>query len=190
MAGFYALGSWQNLTPDVMTNLFLYGQLTTPPEIFDRITHDVGTASDTTVQLDMFSFMSTGPGRYALPSLAPFVQAFFTGSAPALQGSFTAAQLIALGKATASDFTFSIQQYQIDPSSSDYPLRTYIYNTESRIVLTALGEKFAFREKDADHVELYWPQYPCKPRPNRCAADATHITSRLVARSRDQGLSD
>jgi hypothetical protein len=34
-------------------------------------------------------------------------------------------------------------------------------------VLTALGEKLAFREKVADHVELYWPEYPCTPRPNR-----------------------
>ena len=39
--------------------------------------------------------------------------------------------------------------------------------SDGRIVLTALGEKFAFREKDADHVELYWPQYPCQPRPAR-----------------------
>lgn len=36
---------------------------------------------------------------------------------------------------------------------------------DGRIVLTALGEKFAFREKDADHVDLHWPEYPCKPVP-------------------------
>jgi hypothetical protein len=38
---------------------------------------------------------------------------------------------------------------------------------DGRIVLTALGEKFAFREKDADEVDLHWPSYPCKPVPQR-----------------------
>jgi len=38
---------------------------------------------------------------------------------------------------------------------------------DGRIVLTALGEKFAFRERDLDRVDLYWPEYPCKPAPTR-----------------------
>jgi hypothetical protein len=38
---------------------------------------------------------------------------------------------------------------------------------DGRIVLTALGEKFAFRESDAEQVDLHWPEYPCKPKPRR-----------------------
>jgi hypothetical protein len=38
---------------------------------------------------------------------------------------------------------------------------------DGRIVLTALGEKLAFRESDAEQVDLYWPEYPCKPKPRR-----------------------
>jgi hypothetical protein len=38
---------------------------------------------------------------------------------------------------------------------------------DGRIVLTALGEKFAFRERDAEQVDLHWPEYPCKPKPRR-----------------------
>jgi hypothetical protein len=59
----------------------------------------------------------------------------------------------------------------VGSTSALSPLRVLAASLErlpgDRIVLTALGEKLAFREKDADHIELYWPQYPCKPKPNR-----------------------
>jgi hypothetical protein len=36
---------------------------------------------------------------------------------------------------------------------------------DGRIVLTALGERLAFREKDAGRINVYWPPYPCDPKP-------------------------
>src|SRR6516162_5707369 len=73
--GLFNLGSWQNLDNDTMTNLFLYGDKTTPQEIFDRIRSP--DTPPTVVQLDMNPFMTDGPGRYAKASLAPFVTKFF-----------------------------------------------------------------------------------------------------------------
>jgi hypothetical protein len=35
---------------------------------------------------------------------------------------------------------------------------------DGRIVLKALGEELAFREKDAPRIGLYWPSYPCDPK--------------------------
>lgn len=35
---------------------------------------------------------------------------------------------------------------------------------DGRIVISVLGEKLAFREKDANKVELRWPPYPCSPK--------------------------
>src|ERR1700730_12207098 len=59
-----------------ITNLFLYGQPTTPQNYCDRIRAD--SPPIVTVEIDAASFMSAaGPGRYALPSLAPFVKTFF-----------------------------------------------------------------------------------------------------------------
>jgi hypothetical protein len=79
----FNIGDWRNLTVNTITNLFLYGQLTTPKEIFDRIVPS--NTGSTVVQLDMASFMSSGPGRYAVPALAPFVKSFLSanGSLPA-----------------------------------------------------------------------------------------------------------
>ena len=70
----FPIGDWRNLTVDAVTNLLLYGQLTTLPNIFDRIVTPLPAA---TVELDADAFMSSGPRRFALPSLAPFVRKFF-----------------------------------------------------------------------------------------------------------------
>jgi hypothetical protein len=86
----------------------------------------------------MASFMSTGPGRYALPSLAPFVQRFFGGGLPsALQGitgTYTVQQLIDKFHVDPSEFRFSFQQRGWQPNTSDYGLRTYIYNSEGFVL--------------------------------------------------------
>jgi hypothetical protein len=109
------LGDPVNFTNDVATNLFLYGTKETPPEFFNRIRPE--DAPHIVVELDMHSFMSSGPGRYALPSLAPFVQKFFAddlGLSQALQnrdlhGPYTVGELEELG---VSDKEFHIELQQ------------------------------------------------------------------------------
>lgn len=146
------LGSWTNLDIFTLTNLFLYGQTEKPVNYCDRIRP--ADAEEIHVQLDMFSFMTSGPGRYAVASSASFVQTFFSnlhfGSAelsPALsaylqtqQGpvTLTAAELRTLGY-TDTDFRFSFQQRALDTTSEDYAARTYIYNSEAFEITTGSG---------------------------------------------------
>ena len=74
---------WTQLTNELITNLFLYGQTTTPN---DLVSESVIRPLDTTdtyennlhIQLEMASYMTTGPGRFALGALSPLVQAFMT----------------------------------------------------------------------------------------------------------------
>jgi hypothetical protein len=141
----FNIGDWRNLTPDVITSLFLYGQLKPPTEIFDRIT----SSGPATVTLDAGAFMTSGPGRYATPALAPFVKQFFAwvqdpthnqlpASLQNLSGTYSVQKLIAQYGINPTQFGFSFQQVNLDPSPTDpdYALRTYIYNTE-KFVLSA-----------------------------------------------------
>ena len=128
-----------------VTNLFLYGQETTPSNYSDRLR--ASDAPVVTVEIDAASFMSaSGPGRYALPYFALYVQTFFQDIAatpPAVQAfvtqrladqggsgpvSVTVAELKTLMATTQFDIDF--QQRGWDAGSSDYGARTYIYNAE------------------------------------------------------------
>src|SRR3981189_37420 len=137
--GPFIIGDWRNLDIDTMTNLFLYGDKQTPPEVFGRIR--AANTPPTSVQLDQQSFMDTGPGRYAKASMAPFVRNFFgffnglSGTLPTalqnLQGSYTVAQLESQFGIDKHVFEFAFEQRNIDINSPDYIMRTYIYNSES-----------------------------------------------------------
>lgn len=61
-----------------ITNLFLYGTLTKPTDLTDEAL--IREASQTTsVLLDAYSFMETGPGRFANGSQAAVVSRFMDG---------------------------------------------------------------------------------------------------------------
>jgi hypothetical protein len=36
--------------------------------------------------------------------------------------------------------------------------------TDGRVIVTAFGERLAFREKDAERIDFFWENYPCDPR--------------------------
>jgi len=127
-----------------ITNLFLYGSPTTPANIFDRIRSPQGPD---TVEIDAQTLMQ-GPGRYATPNLARFVQSFFADASSGTLNSlpaalkaqvlaasgpvtFTVAQLEAAGVSDAQ-FRFSFVQRGWDPATNtDYGARTYIYNSQT-----------------------------------------------------------
>lgn len=76
---------WTQVTNELITNLFLYGQPTTPIDLvsdsFIRPEDDPDTPADNIhIQVDMASYMTDGPGRFALAALSPLVQAFMTYS--------------------------------------------------------------------------------------------------------------
>lgn len=67
---------WSQLTENEITNLYLYGSPTTPTDrINDALIRPASV--ETTIQVNMASYMATGPGRFALGSESPLVQAFF-----------------------------------------------------------------------------------------------------------------
>lgn len=78
--------------------------------------------------------MTTGPGRYALPSRASFVQDFFNGNITLDDDIYTRAELIANHGYSLSDFSFDIVQYETDPNSADYGVRTYVLNSTSFVI--------------------------------------------------------
>jgi hypothetical protein len=132
------IGNWSNLDINTMTNLYLYGTTGTPINYNDRIRS--ANAPTITVNVDMGSFLATGPGKYFTPATIPFVQDFFDTHAYEqsynLQGTYTVARLISiLGLTTnqqiTSVFGCSLEQRTLDPASSDYGARAYIYNGQS-----------------------------------------------------------
>ena len=127
MAHFYDL-KWTDLSIEVMTSLYLYGTLT-PPPLEERIRSE-GTI---TVRLDARSFFDTGPGRLALPSLSSAVKGLFEGngkSAAVPPGSYTVSELKSLYGYVDDDFRITLYQSSIDINSSDWMLRSYVYNSE------------------------------------------------------------
>ena len=126
--------SWQELTNEKITNLFLYGTLHTPASFFSRLRGSEADANIPVVSMDTVSFMQSGPGRYARASEIGFVQRFFDGefTFPEKEGEekgYTKDEIIKLGLGvTSKDFNFVQEHYQVDAESPDYALRTYIYN--------------------------------------------------------------
>jgi hypothetical protein len=159
----YSLGDWLNLTTDKLTNLFLYGQDGTPSNYSDR----VRVSDPAVVQLDADAFMTSGPGMYASASLAPFVRNFFGGQTYGLQGSYTVAQLKALG-ISASDFNIKVVQYAIDAGNNNYAARTYIYNSEGFTIDD--NTTFVFDGDDNSHIE----NLKIKPSPDNFDFDSNN----------------
>ncbi|CBJ36921.1 protein of unknown function [Ralstonia solanacearum CMR15] len=140
---------WKGLTNEVMTSLYLYGKLTPPSDLNDRVKN--ANRGTVTVNIDLASFMSEGaPGSYSNISQIKFVKTLFG------EGEESLAQWMAkfgitddhpwtvrdLKKQIAKkmlngkpwpigdSFSDVLQQYKLDPGSPEYGRRTYIYNTE------------------------------------------------------------
>lgn len=145
MTDIYGL-NYASLTPDVITNLFLYGKTTTPDNLPDRIrpASEIGP----TVHLNMGDYMTSGPGRYALPSNAQFVKDFFSNlndqklNGKPISGTYTVDQLIKEYGVSENQFKINITQYNLDTKSSDYASRAYIYNSGGFII--AKDTQFVF----------------------------------------------
>jgi hypothetical protein len=73
------IGNWNNLTPELITNYYLYGKPYTPP-VGERIRTAEDKATTIELELDAVSYMEDGPGRYAYASNIALVQNFFTNS--------------------------------------------------------------------------------------------------------------
>ena len=74
---------WTQIGIKEITNLFLYNQISTPSNLTNEAIIRLKDVSDTVrygsdIQVDMLTYMTTGPGRFALGSESSLVQTFFS----------------------------------------------------------------------------------------------------------------
>lgn len=145
-------------TAKEVTNLYLYGQKTTPNNLVDdSLIRPNPLPINPTLTVDVVKFMDskTGPGRFAVGSQFELIQkffdpGFFTPSIPPLAPGkpfYTKAEIagfFGLGR-----FDLVVQQLNYQDSLDDYAERTYIFNTlafqisnSARFFVTSTGQKW------------------------------------------------
>lgn len=124
---------WTQLTEKEITNLYLYGMPDTPTDLTDESL--IRTAGiEATIEINMASFMAAGPGRFALGSESPLVQAFFSTASdlswmtPGVEYSKTDV-LTQLGLTLDADDRVNIKQVLLSDLAGDYWQRSYIWNS-------------------------------------------------------------
>ncbi len=115
-----------DLTPQVVTNLFLYGVPETPPSPAAALLLNARN-SGAEVAIDAAGYMAKGPGRYARASRAGFVRDFFEGDISLPDGNYNAKSLVDNHGFKDNDFRFLMRQHHEDPHSADYGSRSYIF---------------------------------------------------------------
>ena len=167
------MGTWDNLDIYTATSLYLYGQETVPSTYEERLRTTTEYAADNPliVKLDAVSYMQSGAGRYAHASDISFVQDFYAGTISLPPGTYTRQQLIDNHGFELEDFSVGYSQYRTDPNSSDYALRTYVFNSAgfalsadtefkihpngareiTKLALLPLNDNFDF-DTDADNI--------------------------------------
>lgn len=136
---------WFQLGNDVITNLYLYGTVTTPSNpLSDTRIRPAPLATPTTIEVYQASFMETGPGRFARGSRSSLVEAFFNEAVDRswfVPGqSYTKAQVATLlanhglsslitNEAGQVSYGISIRQVLVADGAGDYWSRAYIWNS-------------------------------------------------------------
>ena len=148
-------------TAKTVTNLFLYGQETTPQNLVDDalIRPDpltpkpASTVHALTVHVDEFMDPETGPGRFAVGSQFEVIQKFFDPGlfTPSIPPGTYSKNEIADDFFGLSRFDFVLQQLDYRDDFDDYAERTYIYNTTSFQISDSA--KFIVRENGDRVIE-------------------------------------
>jgi len=173
------LGVWQNTSNELFTNLYLYGSLTTPLDLNDRIRpvvdsgkspHPAGSTTqhpkadvEIIVEIDEASFMASGPGRFANASRISFIDEFFTASeshvfasptgnyiyVPEEGVSYTIRQLIDMGFKGFSESLYQAN-WSDGAGDEDYQLRVYSY----------LSQGFSLNSRPDDQAVFFFHRDP------------------------------
>jgi hypothetical protein len=160
-----------NIDEVALTKLLVYG--TTSPGA-DPNTHiRPDNASAPSVTYSMNGYMTTGAGRYAKPSSAPLIEAFFADSesanpvlTPGMSYSVGNLQAV-LG--IAGGLQFNVSNYTTGGTSSDFVERAYVFggswfeltsamtfNVDSNGVYTVSNIEVIAREDDFDFQSNNW----------------------------------
>lgn len=132
---------YRNLTPEIMTNLYLYGSETGKEKPVQRPKN-----AALNIEVEMKGYMTDGPGRFAYPSNSKFVGDFLNGKISLPDGVYIKDDLIKSYKRSNGDFNFTLNQVAMAPSSEDYKDRVYIYASTSFEISDVA--KFVVKGKD------------------------------------------
>ena len=128
-----------------LTKLLVYGTTSPGSDPNTHIRQDAQASvaePRPSVTYSMFDYMTTGAGRYALPSDAPLIRTFFLDSIspfPKLtDGIYTATTVRdSLGLESADNngsLRFSVSQYTLDPASDDFIERAYVFGSTNFVI--------------------------------------------------------
>lgn len=120
-------------TIEEITNLYLYGQSTSPSSLTDESL--IRESNETTLrQVDISAYMA-GPGRFALPVLFEIIQMFFNGEGTLGPGAYFKQTIAANFWGWTADpdhfYGLNIEQSFHDDGGGDYLERAYIWNNTS-----------------------------------------------------------
>ena len=144
-------------TAEQITNLYLYGQENGPADLTDSNLIRSDEARIAPLEQDIVSYMTTGPGRFAIGSQFALVRDFFEPDffgmpAPVIPpGTYTQRSLAAqLGVDVEGNFSYLLIFHERDfaDATPDYAERTYIWNSvafqiddSARFIVDADGTK-------------------------------------------------
>ncbi|MGK7892633.1 MAG: VWA domain-containing protein [Xenococcus sp. (in: cyanobacteria)] len=116
--------------PIEITKLLAFGTNAPSPDNYNEHIRPAN-ATPATITYDMATYMSSGGGRFAYPSLFPAVDKFF--STNIADGTYTYAQISSpnLLNLSNDDLRVGISQYGTDIDSADHPDRSYIFGSTS-----------------------------------------------------------
>ncbi len=149
--------SWNDLTINTMTNLYLYGQVDAPADLQDAalIRQPETKPALTTITLtDVASFMTDGPGRYANGAQSSLVNLFMNGVLMPSNGEkqerlVESFDLPLINK----ERFFTISQVEYDPNSADFDARAYVFGHENFAI--AEGAKFIVEADGTRYIDNY-----------------------------------
>ncbi|MBE9104682.1 hypothetical protein IQ229_06920 [Nostoc cf. edaphicum LEGE 07299] len=109
-----------------ITNLYLYGQLTTPVNLLDS---SLIRPKDTVIRVDVDAVeLMKGPGRFAVGSQFELIKRFFNSNISISPGTYTKSEINAR-ILKADRIYWTMKQYNYVDSVDDYLDRVWVYNS-------------------------------------------------------------
>lgn len=118
------------ITAAEMTRYFLYGSTTETPEDLATEAMIPVDSGPRILTFDLSDYMTTGPGRFALASMSPVIQAFFTQELPDPQGQRQEYSLSQMQTLLSAADQFQVQQFSYSDGQDDRIERAYIFNNQ------------------------------------------------------------
>ncbi|MCC3450209.1 MAG: VWA domain-containing protein [Microcoleus sp. PH2017_39_LGB_O_B] len=112
--------------PIEITRKFVFGTDTPSPDNYNK---HIRPSNDkpASIGYDMATYMNSGGGRFAYPSLFPAVERFFSGEIPDRENGYTAGEIGGILGLTSNDLRINISQYGTGIGTEDHAERSWIF---------------------------------------------------------------